>query len=77
MNRIKDFRENAKLTQQQLSNILSIDRSTVAKWEAGDTMPRADKLPELAKVLECSIDELFTTNERKLTELTAADNKLA
>lgn len=59
MNKIKQLRENANLTQQQLSETLKIDRSTVAKWETGEAMPRADKLPELAKIFGCSIDDLY------------------
>ena len=59
MNKIKQLRENANLTQQQLSENLNVDRSTVAKWETGEAMPRADKLPELAKVFGCSIDDLY------------------
>ena len=59
MNKIKQLRENANLTQQQLSENLNVDRSTVAKWETGEAMPRADKLPELAKIFGCSIDYLY------------------
>lgn len=59
MNKIKQLRENANLTQQQLSENLNVDRSTVAKWETGEAMPRADKLPELAKIFGCSIDDLY------------------
>lgn len=59
MNNIKQLRENANLTQQQLSENLNVDRSTIAKWETGEAMPRADKLPELAKIFGCSIDDLY------------------
>ena len=56
---IRVLRENANLTQQELSNRLGIGQSTVAMWESGGQTPRADKLPELAKILGCTIDELF------------------
>jgi len=59
MNRIKELRTAAGLTQEQVAVELSIDRSTVAKWETGESLPRADKLPELAKILSCSTDELL------------------
>ena len=39
--------------------MLNVDRSTIAKWETGEAMPRADKLPEIAKILGCTIDDLF------------------
>ena len=59
MNNIQNLRVRKKLTQEQLAAILKIDRSTIAKWETGEAMPRADKLPEIAKALDCTIDELF------------------
>ncbi len=59
MNAIKRLRKQANLTQTQVSEKLIVERSTVAKWEAGEAMPRADKLPELAKILGCTIDDLF------------------
>lgn len=65
MNAIRQRREELKLSQEQLAEILGIDRSAVAKWETGKAMPTADKLPELARILGCTIDDLFKTEERK------------
>ena len=59
MKKLSGLREKAGFTQGNLAHILKIDRSTIAKWETGEAMPRSDKLPELAKTLQCSIDELF------------------
>lgn len=57
--RIKKLRESLKLTQEDLAKKLHIGRTTVSMWESGDAMPRADKLPELARVLNCSIEDLY------------------
>lgn len=59
MNIIIELRKRAGLTQLNLAEHLNVDRSTVAKWESGEVMPTADKLPRIAKVLGCSIDDLF------------------
>lgn len=59
MNNLKSLRDQAKFTQEDVAVKLNIDRSTIAKWETGEAMPRADKLPQLARVLGCTIDELF------------------
>lgn len=59
MTNIKLLREKAGLTQEALANLLSLDRTTVTKWETGESMPRSDKLPELAKILKCEIGDLF------------------
>lgn len=58
------LREKRGLTQENVSRIMGIDRSTVAKWEAGDALPRADKLPILAKLYGCAIDDLFQETDR-------------
>ncbi len=56
---IKKAREKVGLTQQELANELGVVQSTVAMWETQSSLPRADKLPALAKVLGCTIDELL------------------
>jgi transcriptional regulator with XRE-family HTH domain len=56
---IKEKRTAKGLTQEQLAKLVNTDRSTVAKWETGGSLPRADKLPTLATVLDCSVDELL------------------
>lgn len=57
---IKEKRESKNLTQEELGKKVGVNRSAVAMWEAGEALPRADKLPEIAKILGCSIDDLFT-----------------
>lgn len=59
MNRIREFREKSKLTQYELSVELGVERTTVTKWETGRMLPRADKLPSLARLLGCTIDDLY------------------
>ncbi len=60
---IKKAREKAGLTQQELADKLSVGQSTVAMWETDNSLPRADKLPALAKFLGCTIDELLSDVE--------------
>lgn len=61
MEDIKRLREAQGKTQKQLADEMGVERSTVAKWEAGIAFPRADKLPKLAEVLGCSVADLFNT----------------
>ena len=56
---IKKFRESQGLSQNELANKFNVTQPTVAMWETGAAMPRADKLPELAKILECDVSDLF------------------
>ena len=57
--KIEEQRKKKGITQDALAEMLHIDRSTIAKWETGAAMPRADKLPKIAEVFECTIEELF------------------
>ena len=59
----KSARESAKLTQQEVADALGIQRTTVAMWETGSNIPRASKLPQIAKILGCTVDELFEKQE--------------
>ena len=59
MNNIAKFRTNQGYTQKELANILKINQSAIAKWETGKASPTADKLPLLAKLFKCNIDDLF------------------
>lgn len=57
--KIKDYREMAGLTRVQLADRMGVSKVAVRKWEVGLAKPSADKLPALAKLLGCTIDELF------------------
>ncbi len=59
MNPIREYRTRRDMSQEELARLVGVDRSNVAKWEAGVHRPRADMLILLAKVLQCSVDELL------------------
>lgn len=56
---LKQLRESKNLTQDYLAKELGVGRTTVAMWEAGESMPRASLLPKIAEILGCTIDTLF------------------
>jgi len=60
LNGIKINRERQGLTQKQLATAIGVYPSTICMWEAGERKPSSDKLPELAKILACSIDDLYS-----------------
>ncbi len=65
---IKKLREAAGLSQMALSEIISVPQSTIASWETGRALPRADKLPLIAKALGCTIDDLLNGRPDKQGE---------
>ena len=68
---IAEKRRSKNLTQQQLGDIMGVKRSTVAMWESGTSLPRADLLPKLANTLGCTVDELLRP-QTEAKEKTAA-----
>ncbi|MGH4012327.1 MAG: helix-turn-helix domain-containing protein [Pseudonocardiaceae bacterium] len=51
-------RKAVGLTQESLAQRLGVERSTVVRWEAGDTEPLPSMRPNLARVLQVSMDQL-------------------
>ena len=52
-------RNNKKITQCKLAQLLEVDQSTVSKWERNVTSPSLPKLLKLTKILDCTIDDLI------------------
>lgn len=63
------FRKNKGLTQENLACKLGVTHQSVSKWETGQSYPDISILPDLAFVLETSIDSLmgFIHDRRKVT----------
>lgn len=59
MKNLKSIRIKCGLTQSKLAALIGVEVSTVTKWETCTSYPRAEMLPELAKILGCTIDELY------------------
>ena len=57
--RIKELREQAKMTQTELSRQLGITRSAVNAWEMGISVPSTQYLTELAELFRVSTDYLL------------------
>ncbi|MPN58548.1 hypothetical protein SDC9_206254 [bioreactor metagenome] len=59
MNGFRRFREKTGLKQVQVAAVMRTHQSAVSYWESGDSLPRPDKLPALAALYHCTIDELL------------------
>src|SRR5690606_10484118 len=53
-----EARERAGLTQEQVAEMIGVDRTTIIGWEKGRRHPRAH-LPTLAKIYGVSTDDLY------------------
>jgi len=56
---ISIYRKEKGLTQEELAQKLGLTSQAVSKWENAQTMPDIALLPQLASILEVSIDKLF------------------
>ena len=56
---ISYLRKKKSLTQEQLSDILLVTRSTISKWESGTYEPEINSLKRLSEAFNISIDDLI------------------
>ena len=72
---ISEKRKEAGITQSELAEKLYITDRAISKWENGNCMPDVGTIPELCKILNITINDLFSgevvnmrDNEKKLEE---------
>lgn len=63
-NQITELRKIKGLTQSELGERLCISFQAVSKWERGETLPDTAILPDLARVLETTMDFILTGGEK-------------
>ena len=68
MNGFAKMRVAANLLQEEAAASLQVDRSTVSKWETGDSRPRADKLMAIANLYGCNVSDLLANTSDDKTE---------
>ena len=63
--KIKEYRENKKMTQKEIAEILEVEPGTISKYETGLLEPNIESLKRLSEVFEITIDELVNTHTEK------------
>ena len=63
---ISALRKAKGLTQNELGERVGVTFQAVSKWERGETLPDISILPDLARVLETSIDSILLGGEKVL-----------
>ena len=59
MSQIAIKRKEKGITQIELANLIGVTQANISAWENGIAFPTSDKLPKLAKIFGCTIDELY------------------
>ena len=57
--KLSKLRKEYNYTQEQLADILGVSRQSISKWESDIAYPETEKLIELGKLFECSMDYLI------------------
>ncbi|SCY02244.1 looped-hinge helix DNA binding domain-containing protein, AbrB family [Lachnospiraceae bacterium XPB1003] len=52
------LRKLQQMTQEDIADKLGVTRQSVAKWEAGESIPDLDKCKQLAEIFGVSLDDL-------------------
>jgi transcriptional regulator with XRE-family HTH domain len=73
--KIKEFREDKKITQNDVALFLNTTRQTISRYESGDRAANQDVLFRLASLFNKTVDEFFpprNNEENKQIETIAA-----
>ncbi len=71
--KLSKLRKENNYTQEQFSDILKVSRQSVSKWELDETYPETEKIIQIGKLFNCSMDYLLNEN---ITEKTATGRKV-
>lgn len=61
--KLENLRKSKGMSQEALAQKLNVTRQTVSKWELGQTTPEMDKLVEMSKIFNITVDELINESE--------------
>lgn len=65
--KLKEYRKDLGLSQEELGKKIFVSRSAVAKWEQGRGMPNDQSMQDLANLFEVSVEDLY--NYEDITHL--------
>lgn len=66
--RLSVCRQNKNMTQEELANRLGITPQALSKWERGISLPDIAMLPDIARILEISTDDLLGLSQENVAE---------
>ena len=75
---LRRLRAKTKLSQKDVAGQLGIDRNTYANWESESNDVKSEYIPELAKVFNVEISDLFREKSSEIIinqQNTNSDNK--
>ena len=59
---LKKLRKDMNLSQEDLADKLGVSRQSISKWESGVVYPEMDKMVQLCKIFNLSMDDLLNND---------------
>ena len=57
--KIKAYRNENNISQKEFGNLLGVSAQAICKWEQNLCCPDIILLPQLARILNCTVDSFF------------------
>ncbi len=74
-NRISRLRKEKGMSQEALAEKIGVSSQAVSKWENDQSCPDISLLPQLAKLLDVTVDELLTGNSSEVRVMPEGQRK--
>ena len=65
LNNIRKIRKRRKMSQESLASLIGVTQGAVSQWESGKTMPTAQNIIDLARILDCTTDDILITDKEE------------
>ncbi len=71
--KIKLYRENLNMTQNEIAEVLGVKSTTISKYESGILEPNIESLKNLSELFNVSIDELLKDDNFDVSKINILD----
>ncbi len=71
--KIKLYRENLNMTQNEIAEVLGVKSTTISKYESGILEPNIESLKKLSELFNVSIDELLKDDTFNVSKINILD----
>lgn len=61
---LRSLRKEKGFTQGELAQMIHVDQTAISQWERGVTQPRLKNCLQLAKVLNCQIEDIYSATDQ-------------
>lgn len=73
---LKKLRKDMNLSQEELADKLGVSRQSISKWESGVVYPEMDKMVQLCKIFNLSMDDLLNSDVHEINNTKQAKNSI-